>query len=329
MHSVALYGLAGHEGVILEAVAARKDAELVAVTCEDAAAFEGIRHSKALTERTTFYESWHEMMANERFDTLAVCSENHRHVEPILAAAARGINVMTEKPLALDADGLEKVRHAVTGGGIRFSVMFTMRTEGRYRAMREAVRDGRVGEPALIFAQKSYKLAERPEWMKARATYGGTIPYVGCHMLDLAMWVTGLDVERVSAAHGNTVNPQIREMEDAAALVFEMTGGAFMTMTLDFLRPLSAPTHGDDRLRVAGSHGVAEVRGSQGFGEIITPDGGVEAIEPLADGNLFSDFLDAVDGKGEHVISAGEAFRVTEILIAALAAADTGEPQEV
>ena len=210
------------------------------------------------------------MLENEEITILAVTSENHRHVDPIVAAAKRGIAVITEKPVAIDRAGLEKVRQAVVEHGIDFSVLFDMRTASPYIAMKKAVASGAIGKPVLISAQKSYRLGERPKWMKARKTFGGTIPYIGCHMLDLAMWITDLDVRRVAAFHGNTAREDIVEMEDHAVVSFEMTEGAAMTLTLDYLRPDAAPTHGDARLRIAGSEGVIEVKDLESRVEIVT-----------------------------------------------------------
>lgn len=325
MHRVAVYGLEGHEGTVFEAVAARSDAELVAVASENPAALEAIKANRAVTERTRFYDDWRKMLRREKPSVLAVCSENDRHVEPIVAAARRGIHVMSEKPIALDRKGLGKIRAAVEKSGVRFSVLFDMRAMAPYIAMREAVRSGAIGTPVLVFAQKSYRLGERPEWMKSRKSFGGTIPYVACHMLDLAMWITGLDVTRVAAFHGNAGKPEVREMEDHATVVFEMTGGAGMAFTADYLRPAAAPTHGDTRLRIAGSKGVIEVKDLETRVELVTADGGPRDLPVGSGQSLFSDFLDGVDGKKEHVMKPAEVFRVTEILLAALKAADTGK----
>lgn len=329
MHRVAIYGIEGHEGLVLKSAAERDDAVLAAVASENAARFDEIKDSPAVTADTKFYGTWQELLDKEEINCLAVCSETDRHVEPILAAAARGIHVMSEKPIAPEREGLEKIRSAVSESGIHFSALLSMRTDGGYGAMHQAVRAGEIGKPVLVFGQKSYRLGERPEWMQARSSFGGTIPYIGCHMLDLAMWVTGLDVKRVSALHGNTGKPEVREMEDHAAVIFEMTEGAAMALSIDYLRPAAAPTHGDDRMRIAGSEGVVEVRSADGFAEIITTDDPPRALPAVARQNMFSDFLDAIDGKTTHIIQPEEIFRLTEILIGALEAADTGRVVEV
>lgn len=324
MHRIAVYGLEGHEETIFDAVAKRDDAVLVAVASKNKAALDSLKNFPAVTAETNIYPDWPEMLESEEMDVLAICSENDKHVQPIVAASERGINIITEKPISVDREGLDDIRESICETGVAFSVLFDMRMGGAYIAMRDAVRAGAIGKPVLIFAQKSYRLGDRPDWMKHRSSLGGVIPYIGCHMLDLAMWITGLDVVRVSGFHGNTCKNEILEMEDHAVLSLQMTHGAAMSLTLDYLRPMSAPTHGDARLRIAGSQGVIEIKDLESRVELIA-DGKPPRDLPLAKGgNLFDDFLDSLDGKKPHVIAPNEIFRVTEILLTALEAADCG-----
>ena len=49
MHKVGLYGLSGHIGIILEAIAARDDAVLAAVGTEDALELQSFRAGEHVT----------------------------------------------------------------------------------------------------------------------------------------------------------------------------------------------------------------------------------------------------------------------------------------
>ena len=88
--------------------------------------------------------------------------------------------------------------------------------------------------------------------MKSRATFSGAIPFVGIHMFDLMRWISGREFVKVAAFHSNVTQPQIREMHDNASAVFLLDNGGTATLRVDYLRPKAAPTHGDDRLRLAG-----------------------------------------------------------------------------
>ena len=68
-----------------------------------------------------------------------------------------------EKPAATDLSDLARLEHQVHQSGIQYSIMLDMRTLPIFRAARQAVQQGAIGEPILISSQKSYKYgAKRP-----------------------------------------------------------------------------------------------------------------------------------------------------------------------
>ena len=137
-------------------------------------------------------------------------------------------------------------------------MMITMRTQPNYLAMREAVAQGLIGEITQLGGQKSYRLGERPEWVKHRETFSGIIPYVGIHIMDLARWISGREFVEVMAYASNVSHPEIGDMEDNGCVLAKLDNGASAAFRLDYCRPAAAPTHGDDRLRLAGHLGVIE-----------------------------------------------------------------------
>ena len=136
---------------------------------------------------------------------------------------------------------------------------------------------GAIGKPLLVTGQKSYKLGRRPAFYADRALYGGTIPWIGIHVIDQALWLTGLSCKAVRGRHSRTANGGNGTMESAATVDITFQGGVEAQLHMDFLRPASAPTHGDDRIRIAGETGVLEVRGSR----VWLIDGDHDGAEPL------------------------------------------------
>ena len=70
----------------------------------------------------------------------------------------------------------------------------------------------------------------------------------------------GRRFRRVLGVQGNLSRPALAGMEDHCVALFELENGASAVVHADYLRPAKAATHGDDRLRIAGSRGVVEVR---------------------------------------------------------------------
>ncbi len=324
MYRIGLLGLDGHQGVVLDAIPHRSDACLAAVASEDAEALGWVKQHPAVTAQTRFYADWQQLLAREELDIALVCSINSLHAPMLVAAAARKLHIISEKPLALSLADLAAVRRAVDAAGVRLSMLLTMRCEPCYQTVAEAVGSGRIGKPVLATAFKSYRLGQRPPWQRQRATFGGTIPFVNIHTIDLLRWTTRCEFVECQAFHGNAGKPEAGEMEDHAVAVFRMDNGGVAVSQQDYLRPAAAETHGEVFLRIAGSEGVIEVLDNERRVSLVT------AAEPARDLPLrpavdyLGDFLGSLGGQREHLISQEDCFRVTEISLKALEAAQSG-----
>ncbi|MDA0711940.1 MAG: gfo/Idh/MocA family oxidoreductase, partial [bacterium] len=112
--------------------------------------------------------------------------------------------------------------------------------------------------------------------------------------------------------------------EDQGGILFQFKNGGTAVITLDYLRPSTATTHGDDRLRIAGTEGVIEVTDC-GTRTHLIREGEAPRDLPLSD---EEDFLVNLHreriGEGEHIVGPDEAIKVTRICLLAREAADTG-----
>jgi predicted dehydrogenase len=146
---------------------------------------------------------------------------------------------------------------------------------------------------------------------------------VGIHAFDFARWVAGVDYIEVSAYHANLVHKERPGCQDVATVIARLANGGSATFNVDYLRPEAAATHGDDRLRVAGSRGVLEVRDEGRRLHVITAEAD-EANWPLEEHGrtFFGDFVGALEGTGKLLVGAEESFQITEFALKAAQAAD-------
>lgn len=278
------------------------------------------------SEHTRVYEHYHDMLEKEQLDVVGVCLPFFQNAEASMAAARQGIHVLSEKPAALNLADLARLEQVVRQSGIRYSNMLEMRTLPILQAARAAVQKGAIGEPILLSSQKTYQFGtERPWYYKERKTYGGTIPWVGIHALDYMRWVSGQEYAQVAAYQGNKAHPQYPGCEDHAGLLLRLVNGGTATCHLDFLRPAAAPTHGDDRLRIAGSEGVLEAGDLQNRATLISNKGasGDLPLPPAVD--FFERFAASLRGQSEPVVTAEDSFAMTRICLRARDAADSGQ----
>ncbi len=274
-----------------------------------------------LGHKATAFDDCRAMLDSLKPDVVSIACRFNDHARNAVEALTRDCNVFMEKPVALTLRNLTAVKKAQSASGKHLSAMLALRYQPHFLAAWQAVRDGAIGEVRLLTAQKSYKLGSRPDFYKTRATYGGTIPWVGSHAIDLLAWFARLPFKTVFATHSNMGNCGHRELEATALCLFTFGNQVAGSVNLDYLRPSTAPTHGDDRIRVAGTDGVIEVRDGQAL--LLNNHGdGNQVLKQGKARSFFGDFLKQVAGKGECLVSADDAFAMTEACLLARKSAD-------
>ncbi|MFB3825646.1 MAG: Gfo/Idh/MocA family protein [Bryobacteraceae bacterium] len=321
---LAMIALAGHTGEVLGQLKRLPDLEITAIADTNPQAIERVKRiPNAAGARA--YSDWRQLLDREKLDMVCTCGDNGGRPAIILACAERKLHVIAEKPLAIERADLERIRAAVSKSGIRLTMLLPMRFSPVYRAMRQIVDSGAIGEVAQMGAQKSYQVGERPEWMRRHATFGGTIPYIGVHMVDLMRFTSGRDMVKAASFQNRIGWAELGDMENTTVTIFSLDNGGTAALRMDYLRPAAAGSHGDDRLRLAGTRGVVEFQQTAGL-TLMTEKEKPRVVTDLPPGgSLFLNFLESVYHGGKSELTLDEIYRVNEIVLAAREAAERGQ----
>jgi len=138
-------------------------------------------------------------------------------------------------------------------------------------------------------------------------------------------WVGGTDFTAAAAFQSNVGAQQSGEMENNVAIAFRLKNQGTASLRMDYLRPSAAPTHGDDRLRIAGTKGVVEFQQSRGVTLVTDSAAPVELEDLPPQRYLFLDFLESICGKRKHLLQPEELFRVSEIVLKVRDGAESGQ----
>jgi predicted dehydrogenase len=325
---LAIIGFQGHPDEIIRPLPQLPDIEVVGIQDTDPAVLERQTRNPRLAGAKK-YSDYRRMLDETKPGLVAVCNPNVPRAAGILAALERKIPVIAEKPIAMTRADLAKIEKHVKGGA-KVGSLFPMRFDGSYRALHEAVKSGQLGPIVNVSAQKSYKWRNQAAWKQARATYGDTISWIGIHMIDLIRFTTGREFTEAFSWLAQ-VSPQsdLGEMENTTGSVFRLDNGAVATLHLDYCRPETAETHGDDRLRIAGVNGVAEYLAATGV-TLITGERKMEKLSKLpADGSVFVDFVEHVFNGKPAGLGWTDVYRSTLATIAARESAQSGRSVKV
>jgi predicted dehydrogenase len=317
---LALIGAQGHIGEVTGRLKDAADVEFVAVADPDAKAAARVARGPLAGARQ--YTDYRQLLDREKLDMVAVCGPNGTRAEIVLACVQRKLHIVAEKPLAIERADFDKIRAAVERNRVRLSMLLPMRFSPSYRALKQVVDSGAVGEVAQISAQKSYKLGEREEWMRHRNTFGGSIPYIAIHMVDLMRFTSGREIVEAASFQHRVGHPEMGDMENTTATIFRLDNGGTAALHMDYLRPETAATHGDDRLRLAGTRGVVEYQAATGVTLMSDKEKPRVLTELPPARSLFLDFLDSVYNGKRVGLTMPDIWRANEIVLGARESAE-------
>ena len=209
------------------------------------------------------------------------------------------------------------MKRGVAQSGIRLTMLVPMRFEPPYAGDAADSGGGAHRRGGADCGAEIVQAGERPEWMRHRASFSGTIPYIGIHMVDLMRFTAGRELMETVSFESRVGFPEIGDMENTTATLFRLDNGGTASLHLDYLRPEAAPTHGDDRLRLAGTRGVVEFQESVGL-TLMTADDPPRVLNDLpAARRLFPDFLNFVYNGVPPGLQLTDIYRANEIVLAA------------
>lgn len=180
-----------------------------------------------------------EIISDDNIDVIHICTPNSSHVDLALRALTAGKHVICEKPLAVTQQGAEKLVHAAEEAGTTAVVPFVYRFYPTVREARARVSAGNVGPLRLLHGSYLQDWMASPDagsW-RTQPSLGGpsrAFADIGIHWCDLAEFVTGHRISRLSARtlrvrdHGDGAEPN----EDIATVVFETAEGALGSLVI-------------------------------------------------------------------------------------------------
>jgi myo-inositol 2-dehydrogenase/D-chiro-inositol 1-dehydrogenase len=162
-------------------------------------------------------------LLDSRLDALVIAAATPAHAELLHMAADAGVPAFCEKPIALDLAATDAVIEHVKRSGIFVQIGFQRRFDVGYRAARDAVQSGALGDVQMV-RLATHDPAPPPEAYVASS--GGIWRDLAIHDFDIGSWVVGRRVVEVFAdGQANSALFARHGDVDAAAALLRFEGG--------------------------------------------------------------------------------------------------------
>ena len=191
---------------------------------EHAAKFPGMKTVK------TFEEG-----LEQKPDAVFVLSPPAWHIRQAAAAVEAGCNVMIEKPLSINREGVQELVKLAKEKNKIISVAYCSRHYESLKRLKEVIDSGKIGKIINIRTTLCEFFPEsRPDYME---TY--YVKYSGCfelvHAVDLAFWLAGGEPEKICGICGSDADIGF-ESPDNAEILFRTSTGVTCSVNLSFYR---------------------------------------------------------------------------------------------
>jgi len=145
------------------------------------------------------YADYNAMLDEVPMDVVIIATPDFAHKEPFLRAAAKGINILVEKPFATELAEAEAMHAAVKKYGIRCRVAFENRWNGIFVNLIEQARNKELTGEVLAINATLNDTVFVPTKMLSWAAKSNPAFFLLAHAADLACHIKGRPVKSVYA----------------------------------------------------------------------------------------------------------------------------------
>lgn len=160
-------------------------------------------------------------------EAVLIASPGEAHEEALLAAFARGLPVLCEKPMAPDSAGALRVVEAEARLGRRLAqIGFMRRYDAEYRQLKSLLDGGRLGRPLMLHCVHR-NVSSPPHFTSAMLVTSSV-----SHEIDAARWLLGQELSAVTVLRPRPSASAPRGLLDPQLVLFETEGGAVVDVEI-------------------------------------------------------------------------------------------------
>jgi predicted dehydrogenase len=277
------------------------------------------RGTKFAAEFGTVYYPDYNRLLEQELDGVIVTSENIRHKEHVVAAAAAGKHVLCEKPIATNLKDAREMIAACHDNRVMLQTAFPVRFNSSVVRAKEIVDSGSLGR---ILAMKGTNRGQNPGgwFIDTALSGGGAVIDHTVHVVDIMRWFTGAEVTDVYAEIDNLVYDT--PIDDSGVLSMTFDNGTFATLDCSWNRNQSYPTWGDVTLEIIGSAGTLTVDAFNQKINVFSDQRGFNYSYwgDDMDAALIDDFVNGIrEGRTQASVTGEDGMRAVEVALAAYA----------
>lgn len=296
--------------------------EIGALCSQNAADAESFATEKGLS--CPIFTDAYQMLEQVKLDAVYICLPPYAHDGQLEAAAAKGLHIFAEKPIALNVERARSMAKAVADNNVRTQVGYHMRFGGAVTQLKALMDQGVTGRPTLYTANYECNSLHTPWWIDVTKCGGQVFEQV-IHLYDMALYLMGTPATvngyTANLCHGDTPGYTV---EDTSVSAIRFANGALGNITGS---NCAVKNEWNGRFRIVFEHLVADFTDFNHATFIHTKDEEKRVEEISCDTNAMYDedryFMDVVAGKAPETATIAEGLIGLEMVNAVVQSSQT------
>ena len=271
---------------------------------------------------------------------ISIATESGLHAEIALACIDAGVNVIIEKPMAMNMADADEIIRRSEAKHVKVAACHQNRFNVAVQELRHALEAGRFGRLSHgsihVRWNRDHSYYDQASWRGTWAQDGGCLMNQCIHGIDLLRWMLGDEVEEVYGATRRQFHDYL-EAEDVGLAVVKFKNGAIGTIegTTNVY-----PKNLEETLYVFGEKGTVKLGGTStnnidvwNFADESGADAknkGLQEATSNVYGNghtsLFADMVDAIEHDRKPYVDAVAGRNALEMVLAIYKSQKTGLP---
>ena len=228
----AVVGL-GHiaQVAVLPAFANAKNAKLAALVSSDSTKLRKLGRQYLVPGFS--YERFEECITECDIDAVYIALPNHLHCEYTLRAAAMGVHVLCEKPMATTEEECAKMIRATDEAQVKLMIAYRLHFEKANLEAAELVQSGKLGDARLFSAVFSQQVKAGNIRLREE-TGGGTLWDIGIYCINAARYLFRAEPTEVLAMTASKDEKRFAEREEMSAATLRFPNERLAQLTCSF-----------------------------------------------------------------------------------------------
>ncbi|MFN5382795.1 MAG: Gfo/Idh/MocA family protein [Alphaproteobacteria bacterium] len=207
-----------------------------------------------------FYTDLNTMLDSARLDLVTIATPNGLHPKHSIICAKRGVDVFSEKPMAVSDESAKNLIEELKASGINFFLVHQNRYNDPVKYIKKAMDDGRFGKIYMmtsnVFWQRPQEYYDHTEWHGTDEMDGGAYMTQASHYVDMLNWFAGAPVDHVFAEL-DTLGRNIKT-EDTGSVIIRWKNQIIGNINVTVL---TYPKNFEGSITIIGEKGTAKIGG--------------------------------------------------------------------